>query len=77
MPTEYLTIVRCPVCGAVFDEITHPASEPDALMVCLLAQPERLKHRAASPKCQEDDRWIQGWTLETKPKGTEEPCPKN
>jgi hypothetical protein len=65
---EYLTTVRCPVCGEIFDEITHPRPEISAFGVAMLSGTERSRHLDASPKCYEDDRWIQGWTLETKPK---------
>lgn len=73
----YETTVTCPVCGAVFDIISHEEPKPHAQAVAMLAQPERLNHGDKSPECMAHKDWIKGWntiTIEVMDRSKIEAC---
>jgi len=64
---QFITTARCPVCRAVFDEVSHDEPQMSGMAGAMLLQPERTKHAKASPQCTEDPKWIRGWDTETRP----------
>lgn len=66
---NYITILRCPVCNAIMDEIRHGNKTGDSYGIALLGGDGRRFHREESPECCKDARWMQGWTQETVPVG--------
>lgn len=62
---EYVTYLKCPVCGAVMDEIRHSTPTLSGMSAGLLGGDGRREHKRKSPSCSEHDRWSLGWTTET------------
>lgn len=61
---KYKTIVTCPVCGEVFDEITHIDKDP-GILIAMLVGNTRVKHREQHPECEKHTDWVKGWNLAT------------
>lgn len=59
----YTTLAKCPVCGEVFDRLSHPDPEPNDQMVSMLVSEHRREHAKESPSCVENRRWLHGWDL--------------
>jgi len=60
----YQTILRCPVCNTIMDEIRHPYKEPNSYGLALLGGDGRRYHAKISPLCIKDEKWIRGWKQE-------------
>lgn len=62
---KYRTILTCPCCGFVFEEIKHSNPVVNPQSAAMLGQFGRSKHARESPSCAKSDKWVMGWNTTT------------
>lgn len=62
---KYHTILTCPICGVMLDDICHKDPEPHGQSIAILGSDGRRFHGVNSPKCKNHPDWIKGWNTKT------------
>ena len=62
---KYKTILRCPTCNAIIEEIEHDQPELSGMSEAMLGQPARTEHARTNQPFVNAATWLNGWESET------------